>query len=308
MNTKTLKLGKSTLAVCLLSAQLFIFSSNALAAKGNGGVIGGGGGDATELRVNEVRVDILSWIKKGGAKDLNLPKSISYGQYVDSMTNILQAKKVIIEFTEDKVLVNNVEKTCKGFFPEDDKAHIRCNILRFQNTIDSEQYKLIHHEYAGLVNIENNNGAASDYEISSQITDYLSEQKILKLAVKSKIQKCTIYSEELAKLQEEQRGRFINSTITPTRIKQLEILKATLTKKGYVFESAKALAAVEIKGAYAYYSENSMCVVGTVELVDLESQEEGTFFDKKCGILSALFETGKNSVLKNTLDQVPNCQ
>jgi hypothetical protein len=61
MNTKTLKLGKSTLAVCLLSAQLLIFSSNALAeAKGNGGVIGGGGGDQVTLQNTTVLADRYS--------------------------------------------------------------------------------------------------------------------------------------------------------------------------------------------------------------------------------------------------------
>ena len=66
----------------------------------------------------------------------------------------------------------------------DSKAHILCNILRFKSTSESEQYKLIHHEYAGLAGVENNEGAASDYSLSTQITEYLTLQTVLKLGLK----------------------------------------------------------------------------------------------------------------------------
>jgi hypothetical protein len=149
------------------------------------GTESGGGGDASEERVNEIRSDILSWINNGGAKGLSLPRELSYGEYVDKMTDILQPKKVVVEFTEKDVKVKEALKTCKGFIARtDSKSHILCNISRFKNTSESEQYKLIHHEYAGLVNVENNEEAASDYAVSSQITDFLQTQSVLRLAVK----------------------------------------------------------------------------------------------------------------------------
>ena len=153
----------------------------------------GGGGDASELRVNEIRSDLLNWIKDDGAKKLELPSTISYGEYVLAMNDILQPKKVIIGFIEKddrnddelKVSVDGKPKTCRGFYSRrDSKPHIICNISRFKNTSESDQYKLIHHEYAGLVNIENNEGAASDYSISSQLTNFLQLTTILKLSVK----------------------------------------------------------------------------------------------------------------------------
>lgn len=153
----------------------------------------GGGGDATEERVNEIRSDILKWIKNGGAKELVLSPALTYNDYVASMSDILQPKKVVIGFVvqddkkndELKVSVNGMPKTCRGFNSKiDSKPHIICNISRFKATSDAEQYKLIHHEYAGLANIEQNDKAASDYTISSQITDYLSQVTVTKLAIK----------------------------------------------------------------------------------------------------------------------------
>jgi hypothetical protein len=174
----------------LTCSTLLISSAPAFAKKGTES---GGGGDASELRVNEIRSDLLNWISNEGAKGLDLPNELSYGEYFSKMTDILQSKKVIIGFVEKddknknelKVSVNGTPKTCRGFISAvDSKPHILCNLSRFKSTSESEQYKLIHHEFAGLVNVENNEGAASDYAISSQITDFLSEQTVLKLAVK----------------------------------------------------------------------------------------------------------------------------
>ena len=183
-------LSKRLVYACLLSTQLLAYST---AFAKSGGAIAGGGGDASEERVSEIRADILTWINKGGAKGLVLPQSISYGEYESKMKEILEPKKVVVGFVEQddennpelQVSVNGVPKTCRGFISEVDfKHHILCNISRFKSTSESEQYKLIHHEYAGLVNIENNDEAASDYEVSSQLTSFLARQTVLKLAVK----------------------------------------------------------------------------------------------------------------------------
>lgn len=154
----------------------------------------GGGGDALEVRVNEIRSDLLEWIKKGGARELTLPTDISYGEYEDKMKDILENKKVALSFTNDVVKVNGAEKTCRGSFltvktfssEKKTSPQVLCNITRFKNTAESEQYPLIHHEYAALQNLERNDGAASDYEISNQITDFLENKIVKKLAVKKK--------------------------------------------------------------------------------------------------------------------------
>jgi hypothetical protein len=51
-------------------------------------------------------------------------------------------------------------------------------------TDQSDQYVLIHHEYAGLAGFEVNDGESSQYEISNQISGYLEDQIVKKLVVK----------------------------------------------------------------------------------------------------------------------------
>lgn len=184
-------------SVCLLSIHLL--NPTTVLAR-SGGSMDGGGGDANEERVDEIRADILKWINKGGAKNLKLT-SITYDKYLEEMTEILEPQKVIVGFVELddpnneelQVTVSGSPKTCRGFYSKlDNQPHILCNISRFSTLNGPQQYKLIHHEYAGLVGVEKNFGAASDYNVSSQITEYLEYQQVLKLAVKT--EEKTIYS------------------------------------------------------------------------------------------------------------------
>jgi len=153
----------------------------------------GGGGDPTEARVDEIRGDILSWIKLGGSKGLVLPEGVTLSQYNESMTSILQPKAVVVTFLskddptdpELQVVVDGKPKTCRGFISRHTNVpNIICNIQRFKEITPSEEYRLIHHEFAGLMKLERNEGAASDYFISNQLSDYLESVKVLKLAVK----------------------------------------------------------------------------------------------------------------------------
>ena len=70
MNARKLK----TFAVLLGISTMVLMNSGAN-AKARGGD-SGGGGDASEVRVNEIRSDILNWINNGGAKNLALPNSL----------------------------------------------------------------------------------------------------------------------------------------------------------------------------------------------------------------------------------------
>lgn len=182
------KWSKCLLLGCLLSSHLLI-QSTAFAA--NGGAIAGGGGDASEARVNEIRADILSWINLGGAKGLSL-QNLDYNEYSTGMKDILTAKKVVIGFVNKdhetdndlKVNIEGFPKTCRGFIAKDNGPRILCNIARFEATAEADQYSLIHHEYAGLAGFELNDGASSDYHISKQLTGFLTKQTVLRLAIK----------------------------------------------------------------------------------------------------------------------------
>lgn len=169
-----------------------VITYSAVFAKSGGGAIAGGGGDASEVRFDEIRSDIASWINNGGTKTLELD-SLSHEEYISKMSDILTPLKVTVSFIEKddenddelKVSVDGSPKTCRGFISiKDLQPHILCNISRFKDTDVAAQYRLVHHEYAGLVGVENNDGAASDYSISSQLTSYLARQTVLKLAVK----------------------------------------------------------------------------------------------------------------------------
>lgn len=156
----------------------------------------GGGGDPSEARVNQIRVDLLSWINRGGAKKLKLFDDISLEQYESEMLNVLSDNVVSIIFVEKdhvtnrelQVIVEGAPKTCRGFISDYSKQYvILCNINRFNNMTEAEQYRLIHHEFAGLVRIEKNEGSFSDYSVSDQITTFLEPQKVLKLVVNRKV-------------------------------------------------------------------------------------------------------------------------
>ena len=52
---------------------------------------------------------------------------------------------------------------------------------------ESKQYELIHHEFAGLANFERPQGDDSDYAISNQLSGFLVDEIVKKLAVKPQI-------------------------------------------------------------------------------------------------------------------------
>lgn len=142
----------------------------------------GNGGDMCENRFKIVRDDLSAWILGGGSQDLQLPQVIGRDLYNRNMLNAISGAKITC--TEDRVLIGNSEKTCKNFVDIDGSSYIVCNAKRFLETPESDQYVLVHHEYAGLAGFEVNNGEDSKYPISNQITGYLENQIVKKLVVK----------------------------------------------------------------------------------------------------------------------------
>jgi hypothetical protein len=80
--------------------------------------------------------------------------------------------------------VGEAEKTCKNFIGRQGLARIECNTKRFLETDESDQYILVHHEFAGLAGLEVNQGEDSDYQISNQIAAFLEDQVTKKLVIK----------------------------------------------------------------------------------------------------------------------------
>lgn len=160
------------------------------------GTANGGGGNASEIEVDEIRIDILKWIKNGGPSAFKeFPEEVNLNIYTDRMIRILQPHAVVVGFVssqqenetsnpELKVVVNGQPKQCRGFVSkEDQRPHILCNSDRYPKE-EADQYRLIHHEYAGLAGIEKNDGASSDYILSNQLSAFLENQIVKRLAIK----------------------------------------------------------------------------------------------------------------------------
>lgn len=158
------------------------------------GTNSGGGGDSCEARIQEIRDDILAWIRGGGpARFKNM--SVSLEEYSIRMSYFLMTSKEAsgairpvtqIECVHHPVEAQGVEKVCRF----DDFSYgpkITCYAEAFldKNTMGpDEQYKLIHHEYAGLSKLEVPLESQSNYLYSSQISAFLENQVVKKLAIK----------------------------------------------------------------------------------------------------------------------------
>jgi hypothetical protein len=152
-----------------------------------------GGGDLCEDRIKIIRDDIKSWIKKGGPnKGLILPAGWDVATYSNAMLAAIEDTHIqcVKEGDPDfPVMYNQTPKVCvwervnngnKSFL-------VTCDYKSFldKKTMDeSEQYRLIHHEYAGPANIEIPNADDSDYRVSNQISGYLETKVIKQLAVR----------------------------------------------------------------------------------------------------------------------------
>lgn len=141
----------------------------------------GNGGDYCENRILNIRNDLHSWIQLGGGFGLKLPQNVSFGQYNHSMLTSMDLAK--ISCTDQVLKIGQAEKTCVNY-PHMAEPQIICNASRFLNATEENQYVLVHHEYAGLSGFEVNHGTESDYQISNQISYFLENQIVKKLAVK----------------------------------------------------------------------------------------------------------------------------
>ncbi len=149
----------------------------------------GNGGDACEKRFDSIRRDLASWISKGGSQFLNLPEGLPLQIYNKKMLE--QIEKASFSCTSATLKIGTTEKTCKNLISENDESQILCNQRRFLDTADSEQYELVHHEYAGLAGFEKNIGEQSVYTpLSEQITGYLDARTELRLAIRPDLQPC----------------------------------------------------------------------------------------------------------------------
>ena len=142
------------------------------------------GGDPCEDRIKTIRDDIMDWIHKGSPAALKLPTGITPQIYSKLM--LAQLAQATFSCVSETIGVGEFEKTCRNQASTTDYPTITCNVYRFTKlTSDAEQYRLIHHEFAGLAGLEVGNGGDSDYSISDQVTGYLQSQIVTRLGIKS---------------------------------------------------------------------------------------------------------------------------
>jgi hypothetical protein len=145
----------------------------------------GNGGDSLEPRFLEIANDIRKWIRDGGARALRMREGDTIEEYQTRMLLVLD--RYSVSFTQDKIYVNGAEKDCEN---DPLSGRIRCATARFP-TIETEngedrQYRLVHHELAGLAGLEQNLGSPkSDYFYSDQISASLETVMVKRLVVKS---------------------------------------------------------------------------------------------------------------------------
>ncbi len=171
-----------------ISAALVLASLQAISLAEGGGASGvGGGGDLCEDRIKIVRDDIEQWIKLGGHKGLRLPGRIPAQKYAAQMSAAIKSAKIKCVGEGDKgypVQFNGTPKTCR--FDKNlntGTSQITCDFVKFQSIDESNQYVLVHHEYAGIASLEVPVKEDSNYYISNQITGYLADQVVKRLTV-----------------------------------------------------------------------------------------------------------------------------
>lgn len=134
----------------------------------------GNGGDPCENRFQVLRDDLRSWLQSDAPSLLTLPDGVYTHTYQDDMIRVIDSS--LISCTDNRILLGDSEKTCANYIDNRGQKQILCNRSRFMTTQVSDQYVLVHHEFAGLANLEVSRGSESVYFISNQLTAYLNAQ------------------------------------------------------------------------------------------------------------------------------------
>ncbi len=156
----------------------------------------GGGGGKKEPLFQIVAENISKWIQVGNADLLSevlIANGLTLQEYKKEMQEVLS--NFHITFTDEKVMINGKEKTCRGYVDNRNINQILCNNTQFGSDNSdniNEIYRQVHHEFAGLacrkdkralICIEKNNGEESDYRISNHVTSLLGEETVWRLPI-----------------------------------------------------------------------------------------------------------------------------
>ena len=144
---------------------------------------GGNGGDPNELSsfTGKNGENLPSWyvIKSDLIAGLNLNKHLQIDLKginpadfkAKALTTLLTTR---VEFKNEWIRINEVDRPCKNFIDAALTPHIQCNPTQYVAAMalltSEEQYKLVAHEYFSAAGLEPNQYGISDYPFSSQIS------------------------------------------------------------------------------------------------------------------------------------------
>lgn len=195
----------------VLAGQLLSFE--ALGAVDSGGGATGGGDVACAAKIQRVRDDLLSWINNSQTELAAMKLQIPEAEYKSKMNLQFVTAHVACtdEQTEtiDPVKVDGIAKTCRfdkfdcdSFLakiddfakslpqtvfqnaksscqPHENKSYVTCDYKKIVQPngqlaiTENDLYRLVHHEYAGLADIEPASSDQSTYIYSNRLTVYL---------------------------------------------------------------------------------------------------------------------------------------
>lgn len=183
LNTLPAQFGNKLKGDILIKPDVKGFNTRSLENASGG--MNSGGGDLCENRIKIVRDDIKEWILKGGFNTLNLPPGVSKQDYRQGMLMHIAKAQVSCVSKSDPgypIQIDGVSKICR-FTKDSASESVVCDRDKFKALDESDQYILVHHEYAGLADIERPLGSNSMYDTSNQITRFLSKQVVKKLVI-----------------------------------------------------------------------------------------------------------------------------
>ncbi len=294
----------------------------------------GNGGDSCEEKILAIRNDLKSWIIAGGPDSLVLPAGMSVYKYSTEMIEAIDSS--IISCTANAIHIGNAEKTCQNYKDQNEENKIECNFERFLKTSSEDQYKLIHHEFAGIAGIETNattgnNYEESNYTISNQLSAFLVDVVIKKLAIKPASEKCVIRTvkglkgfsaplrDELETLLHNRgykviRGSYLHSTYN-VPVGELEISPELMKRNAYIASIIGDLFSNMCdydhlrKLVTCHYDLRIYKVIDKdrldgVVLIDEDLEKKTSFFKSKDKIIKDF----KKKVLSQLKEKIPHCE
>lgn len=240
----------------------------------------GGGGDAqTEAKFFKIRNDLLEWVKTSGPEHFKFKVDMTVEKYRELMVPVLEFSKVklnLLTEEEERVLsaensdyavkIGNQSKVCVSrIFHDDQEWHMVCRTDKFNDLSEKRQYRQLHHEYAIIVGVEENQESDSNYTYSNRLTSFVSTRPETYLAVLPDDEKQ--YPDQSVECRYRDRNRSKEvSTVSFHYLVHYQSAKLLITKKYGDLEFHENLETVCLRSEDSKFTT---CTQTTIETGDL---------------------------------------